>query len=74
LPADLKQALHEKTITFMRDLFEGEEISMLTDPNTGEVVFDIRKVCDKLGLDFETERDKMLTDPILSKGLWIVER
>jgi hypothetical protein len=46
----------------------------MTDPDTQEQVVDIRKVCEKLGLDPEREMDKILTDPVLSKGIRFFNR
>jgi hypothetical protein len=69
LPPHLRQQLNQKTIEFMRELFAPERIPMVLDPESGETFFDMRKVCDKLGLDFETELATMQADPVLRQGL-----
>jgi hypothetical protein len=47
--------MHKKTLAFLRELFTGEDIPLYTDPSTGEQVVDMRRVCEKLGLDFDRE-------------------
>jgi hypothetical protein len=69
-----RRALQKKTEQFLRELFAGEEVPLYTDPATGEQVIDIRKVCEKLGVDPDEEIGKILTDPVLSKGLRIIQR
>jgi hypothetical protein len=69
LPPHLRQQLHQKTMAFLQDLFDGERVPIMLDPQTGEQVIDIRKVCEKLGLDFETELATMKQDPGLRQGL-----
>ena len=65
--------MREMTLSFFRELFAGEEVPHYTDPKTGQQVVDMKKVCEKLGLDFDTEWGKILTDPILSRGLVVVK-
>lgn len=69
-----RRAIQKNTQRFLRELFAGEEIPLYTDPTTGEQVIDIRKVCEKLGVDPEVEIGKILTDPELSKGVRVIHR
>lgn len=66
------ERLRKATLNFLRELFAGEEVPLFTDRQTGEQVIDMQKVCEKLGLDFEQVQAKLLTDPVLSKGVRII--
>jgi hypothetical protein len=69
-----RRAMQKHTRKFLRELFEGEEIPIYTDPTTGKQVIDIGKVCEKLGVDPDVEIGKILTDPELSKGMCVITR
>lgn len=58
----------------MQDLCAPDPVPTVTDPLTGKTVVDIRKVCEKLGLDPEREMSKVMTDPVLSMGIVIVDK
>jgi hypothetical protein len=74
LPPHFRQQLHEKTMTFLRDLFAPEPVPMYINPSTGEEVIAMEKVCDKLGLDFEAELQKMQSDQVLRHHLSQIDR
>jgi len=52
-PSQLRQQLQQKTMAFLQDLFVPDPVPSFTDPSTGQHVIDVRKVCEKLGLDAE---------------------
>jgi hypothetical protein len=66
--------LRQTTLKFLRELCAGEEVPLYPDPQTGAQVVDLRKVCEKLGLDFKQVQAKLLTDPVLSKGMRVINR
>jgi hypothetical protein len=69
-----RRAIQKHTRKFLREVFVGEEMPLHTDSTTGKQVVDIRKVCEKLGVDPDVEIGKILTDPELSKGVCIIPR
>jgi tryptophanase len=73
-PSQVQKKLRQITNDFLQDLFDPDPVPIVTDPATHEEVVDIRKVCEKLGLDPEREMDKLLTDPVLSEGIRFFNR
>jgi hypothetical protein len=58
---------------FLQDLFAPDPVPIVTDPLTGHQVVDVRQVCERLGLNPDEEISKLMTDPVLSAGIVIVE-
>jgi hypothetical protein len=54
---------------FLQDLCVPDLVPIVTDPLMGQGVIDIRQVCEKLGLDPEQEIARVMTDPVLSRGM-----
>jgi hypothetical protein len=66
--------LRQHTIQFLQDLFASDPVPIVTDPLTGYQVIDVRRVCEKLGLDPEKEITKSMTDSVLTTGIVIVHK
>jgi hypothetical protein len=59
-------------MAFLQDLFAPDHVPSVTDPSTGQHVVDVRKVSEKLGLDPAQEMSKVMTDPVLSTAIVVV--
>jgi hypothetical protein len=58
----------------LQDLCAPDPVPTVTDPSTGHSVVDVRQVCEKLGLDPDQEMSKLMTGPVLSLGIVIVDK
>jgi hypothetical protein len=73
-PRQLRQQLQQKTMDFLRDLCTPDWVLIVTDPATGQPVVDGHQVCKPWGLAPEQKMSKLMTDPVLSTGIVIVDR